>query len=85
MKPVNRFASFWGGKLSSDLATVAVPTVVLKNWGYEKIIVNNNLYCGKILHFFKGKTGSAHFHLKKDETFFVVFNQFFETLYESVS
>ena len=32
-----------------------------KGWGYELWIVNNNLYCGKILHFNNGKKCSrAH-------------------------
>ena len=44
---------------------------VQKGWGYEKIIVNNDLYCGKILHFFKRKKCSWHYHLVKDETFYI--------------
>jgi len=44
---------------------------VIKNWGYEYVIVNNNLYCGKILHFLVGKKFSMHFHIKKKETWFV--------------
>lgn len=41
----------------------------LKRWGYEDWIVNNDLYCGKLLHFdkFGGQT-SMHFHVKKHET-----------------
>jgi mannose-6-phosphate isomerase-like protein (cupin superfamily) len=42
-----------------------------KNWGYELIIVNNELYCGKILHFLKNKKFSMHFHILKKETWFV--------------
>lgn len=44
---------------------------VEKNWGYELVIVNNDLYCGKILHFLKGKKFSMHFHILKKETWFV--------------
>ncbi len=43
-----------------------------KDWGWEEWIVNNDLYCGKRLHFTKafGHT-SLHFHMKKHETMFV--------------
>ena len=42
-----------------------------KGWGYELWIVNNNLYCGKILHFNKGKKCSWHYHKIKQETFYI--------------
>jgi quercetin dioxygenase-like cupin family protein len=42
-----------------------------KGWGGEKIICNNDEYCGKILCFVKGKKCSWHYHIKKDETFYV--------------
>ena len=42
-----------------------------KGWGYELWIANNNLYCGKILHFNKGKKCSWHYHKIKKETFYV--------------
>ena len=42
-----------------------------KGWGYELWIVNNNLYCGKILHFDKGKKCSWHYHKLKDEVFYI--------------
>jgi mannose-6-phosphate isomerase-like protein (cupin superfamily) len=44
---------------------------VIKNWGYEYVIVNNDKYCGKILHFEVGKKFSMHFHIIKKETWFV--------------
>ena len=44
---------------------------VSKGWGYEKWIVNNDLYCGKILFFERGKKCSWHYHKVKDETFYV--------------
>lgn len=44
---------------------------VPKGWGYEKWIVNNNKYCGKILFFNKGKRCSWHHHKLKEETFYV--------------
>lgn len=42
-----------------------------KGWGHELIIVNNDLYCGKILHIKKGKMTSWHYHIRKNETFYV--------------
>ena len=42
-----------------------------KGWGYEKWIVNNDLYCGKLLFFERGKKCSWHYHKIKDETFYV--------------
>ena len=47
------------------------PEYIQKGWGYEKVIVNSDKYCGKILHFHKGKKCSYHFHKLKDETFYI--------------
>lgn len=47
-----------------------------KGWGYEDWIVNNEKYCGKILHFNSGKRFSIHYHKKKHETFFVLRGRF---------
>jgi len=44
---------------------------VPKGWGFEKWIVNNSEYCGKLLYFVKGKKCSWHYHILKDETFYV--------------
>jgi len=44
---------------------------VKKGWGYEKWIVNKSLYCGKLLFFNAGKKCSWHFHVKKDEVFYL--------------
>ena len=44
---------------------------VKKGWGYEKWIVNKDLYCGKLLFFNKGKKCSWHYHIKKDEVFYL--------------
>jgi mannose-6-phosphate isomerase-like protein (cupin superfamily) len=49
---------------------------VEKTWGYELIFANNELYCGKILHFYKGKHCSLHFHIEKTETWYVYSGQF---------
>lgn len=42
-----------------------------KGWGFEKWIVNNENYCGKILYFVKGKKCSWHYHEIKDEVFYI--------------
>jgi len=42
-----------------------------KGWGHEIIFVNNELYCGKLLVFKKGYKFSMHYHLIKDETWYV--------------
>ena len=42
-----------------------------KGWGSETWIVNKE-YCGKILHFDKGKKFSWHRHAIKDEFFYCV-------------
>ena len=45
--------------------------LVPKGWGYEKWIVNCDEYCGKLLHFVKGKKCSWHYHKLKDEVFYI--------------
>lgn len=44
---------------------------VSKGWGYEKWLVNCPDYCGKILFIAQGKKCSWHYHLLKDEVFYV--------------
>jgi quercetin dioxygenase-like cupin family protein len=44
---------------------------VPKGWGFEKWIVNNEEYCGKLLYFVKGKRCSWHYHELKDEVFYI--------------
>ena len=46
-----------------------------KGWGYELWISNTKNYCGKILHFNKGKKCSTHYHKIKDETFYLLSGQ----------
>jgi mannose-6-phosphate isomerase-like protein (cupin superfamily) len=43
---------------------------VTKTWGWERWIVNNDQYCGKILCIEKDKFCSFHFHKVKDEVLF---------------
>lgn len=45
--------------------------IVPKGWGFEKWIVNNEKYCGKILYIIKDRQCSWHFHKIKDETFYI--------------
>jgi hypothetical protein len=44
---------------------------VPKGWGFEKWIVNSKEYCGKLLYIVKGKKCSWHYHVLKDETFYI--------------
>lgn len=44
---------------------------VPKGWGFEKWIVNNKKYCGKILFLIKDKKCSYHYHKIKEETFYI--------------
>ena len=44
---------------------------VPKGCGEELIIENNEMYCGKLLIFKKGCKFSMHYHLIKDETWYV--------------
>jgi len=43
-----------------------------KIWGAEDWIVNNELYCGKILTLNKDHRCSIHYHKEKDETFYIL-------------
>ncbi|QKF93886.1 cupin 2 protein [Fadolivirus algeromassiliense] len=47
------------------------PIKIQKGWGYEIWMVNNNKYCGKILHFNENSKFSMHYHLLKDESWYV--------------
>ena len=44
---------------------------VPKGWGHEIIFENNELYCGKLLVFKKGCKFSMHYHMIKDEAWYV--------------
>ena len=44
---------------------------VPKGWGDEIIIENNEMYCGKLLRFKQGAKFSMHYHMIKDETWYV--------------
>ena len=49
---------------------------VPKGWGEEIIIENNENYCGKVLVFNKGCKFSMHYHMNKDETWWVEYGEF---------
>lgn len=49
---------------------------VPKGWGEEIIIENNELYCGKVLVFKKGCKFSMHYHMIKDESWYVEEGEF---------
>ena len=44
-------------------------TITPKLWGWERTIVNNATYCGKILRVVPGFQSSIHYHKAKTETF----------------
>ena len=44
---------------------------VPKGWGFEKWIINCEEYCGKLLFFEKDKKCSWHYHVLKDEVFYL--------------
>ena len=48
---------------------------IKKVWGWERVICNSPLYCGKILYLRKGYRCSIHHHEKKDETFYILRGQ----------
>ena len=50
-----------------------------KAWGHELWITNNELYCGKLLVFKKDKSFSMHFHLLKDEAWYISKGRFIYT------
>ena len=50
--------------------------LVEKDWGHEIIFENNDKYCGKLLVFRKGASFSMHYHLIKDETWYVQEGEF---------
>ena len=47
------------------------PKFVPKGWGWEKWIANSPEYCGKLLFIKKNHRCSWHYHILKDETFYL--------------
>jgi len=50
---------------------IGKPELYLKGWGHELWVVNNDKYCGKLLYFKNGLRCSFHYHLIKDEVFYL--------------
>ena len=50
--------------------------IVPKGWGEELIFENNDMYCGKVLIFKSGCKFSMHYHMIKDETWYVEYGEF---------
>ena len=49
--------------------------IVPKPWGKESILINTELYCGKIITCKENKwssNGRWHYHISKDETFYIL-------------
>lgn len=58
----------------------------IKKWGWEEWIVNNEMYCGKRLHFTEVNCGtSMHFHMKKHETMYIESGHFLITVIDKFS
>jgi mannose-6-phosphate isomerase-like protein (cupin superfamily) len=49
---------------------------VEKGWGCEEIWATNDKYCGKMMHFNEGAKFSMHFHVTKDETWYILSGRF---------
>ena len=49
---------------------------VEKGWGSENIWATNDKYCGKMLQFNAGAKFSMHFHVVKDETWYIISGKF---------
>lgn len=64
------------GAASEPCSRVSAGVKVPKGWGHEIIIVNTPKYCGKILHFHAGGKFSMHYHLLKEETWYVASGRF---------
>ena len=47
-----------------------------KGWGEEIIICNHELYCGKLLCFKQGAKFSMHYHMIKEESWYVSKGEF---------
>jgi len=50
-----------------------------KGWGHEVIIINSEKYCSKLLVFKEGCKFSMHYHMIKEETWYVLFGEFLFT------
>jgi mannose-6-phosphate isomerase-like protein (cupin superfamily) len=49
-----------------------IPKIIIKPWGYEKIVAHTDIYVGKILHINPTQRLSKQYHKIKDETIYVL-------------
>lgn len=66
-----------------DKLSKTTPDHYPKGWGSEDWIVNNDMYCGKLLKLQKGKSCSMHFHKNKHETFYITKGSMYITLIDT--
>ena len=50
-----------------------------KGWGFEDIWVTSDKYCSKFMHFKTDAKFSMHFHVNKEETWYVLKGKFIVT------
>lgn len=53
------------------ITTGKLRNFVKKGWGYELILHNDDLYCGKMLHIDQGAKFSMHYHVERHKTWYV--------------
>ena len=70
--------------MSSEYCSVSQCCKIPKGWGYELIIHNCPEYCGKILVFKRGCKFSMHYHILKQETWYVNKGSFTFTYIDTV-
>ena len=70
--PVIQVAYTGANKGALGVSGYAQPLKIEKDWGYELIYQNNQLYCCKLLFIDSNKSCSYHLHLTKHETLLVV-------------
>lgn len=58
--------------MNTKRLTIAKAEKHKKGWGEEIWIINNDKYCGKLLKFNKGAKFSDHYHIIKDEAWYVL-------------
>lgn len=57
--------------MGSSILKTSPVIKIEKVWGYEIVMVNNGLYCSKLLVITPGMRCSMHYHPKKHETFYL--------------
>tara|TARA_R110001599_G_scaffold294545_4_gene498538 strand:+ start:644 stop:1096 length:453 start_codon:yes stop_codon:yes gene_type:complete len=70
--PVIQVASTGANKGTLGISGYAQPLRIEKDWGYELIYQNNELYCCKLLFIKSKQSCSYHLHLTKHETLLVM-------------